>query len=144
MRTRQQRFLDEDTHQARCRWMRCGPGLFHNFCLCTTALFLADNPAATAVIRSLILLGARREDRKSTRLNSSHVAISYAVFCLKKKKQKHTGTHLLAFKPSRSTLHRQRPSSALPHVPSVATFPPTTPRPTPPLSSLSTLPSAPV
>src|SRR5271166_6837643 len=28
----------------------------------------------------------RRLDRKSTRLNSSHVAISYAVFCLKKKK----------------------------------------------------------
>src|SRR5690625_7057588 len=27
-----------------------------------------------------------RKDRKSTRLNSSHVAISYAVFCLKKKK----------------------------------------------------------
>src|SRR5690625_5566900 len=27
---------------------------------------------------------AKREDRKSTRLNSSHVAISYAVFCLKK------------------------------------------------------------
>src|SRR5690625_6514282 len=29
-------------------------------------------------------LGAPVEDRKSTRLNSSHVAISYAVFCLKK------------------------------------------------------------
>src|SRR5699024_7294691 len=28
---------------------------------------------------------AKREDRKSTRLNSSHVSISYAVFCLKKK-----------------------------------------------------------
>src|SRR5690606_41839431 len=28
----------------------------------------------------------RREDRKSTRLNSSHVKISYAVFCLKKKR----------------------------------------------------------
>src|SRR5438874_9553007 len=28
------------------------------------------------------------EDRKSTRLNSSHVEISYAVFCLKKKKKK--------------------------------------------------------
>src|SRR5699024_11679201 len=28
------------------------------------------------------------EDRKSTRLNSSHVSISYAVFCLKKKKEK--------------------------------------------------------
>src|SRR5699024_11304160 len=27
----------------------------------------------------------RRQDRKSTRLNSSHVSISYAVFCLKKK-----------------------------------------------------------
>src|SRR5207302_6133242 len=31
-------------------------------------------------------LDAAREDRKSTRLNSSHVKISYAVFCLKKKK----------------------------------------------------------
>src|SRR3712207_8918965 len=30
----------------------------------------------------------RREDRKSTRLNSSHANISYAVFCLKKKKIK--------------------------------------------------------
>src|SRR5207249_10067521 len=30
----------------------------------------------------------RHEDRKSTRLNSSHVSISYAVFCLKKKKKK--------------------------------------------------------
>src|SRR5207249_5250230 len=29
----------------------------------------------------------RRTDRKSTRLNSSHVSISYAVFCLKKKKR---------------------------------------------------------
>src|SRR5690242_21555126 len=29
----------------------------------------------------------RRPDRKSTRLNSSHMSISYAVFCLKKKKQ---------------------------------------------------------
>src|SRR5690625_7035320 len=31
---------------------------------------------------------SEKEDRKSTRLNSSHVAISYAVFCLKKKKRK--------------------------------------------------------
>src|SRR3954452_25638038 len=35
--------------------------------------------------------GSRREDRKSTRLNSSHVRISYAVFCLKKKKHDHEG-----------------------------------------------------
>src|SRR5690349_21905910 len=34
-------------------------------------------------------LGARSADRKSTRLNSSHVEISYAVFCLKKKKKKY-------------------------------------------------------
>src|SRR5215510_13059142 len=34
-------------------------------------------------------------DRKSTRLNSSHVAISYAVFCLKKKKQTHPLTIIL-------------------------------------------------
>src|SRR5699024_12765020 len=36
-----------------------------------------------------------RQDRKSTRLNSSHVSISYAVFCLKKKKKtkKHTPEH---------------------------------------------------
>src|SRR5690554_7054930 len=32
--------------------------------------------------------GRLRPDRKSTRLNSSHVRISYAVFCLKKKKNK--------------------------------------------------------
>src|SRR5207302_5665923 len=32
--------------------------------------------------------GDHGEDRKSTRLNSSHVKISYAVFCLKKKKNK--------------------------------------------------------
>src|SRR5947207_11423534 len=31
----------------------------------------------------------RLVDRKSTRLNSSHTVISYAVFCLKKKKKKH-------------------------------------------------------
>src|SRR5690625_5670186 len=33
-----------------------------------------------------------RKDRKSTRLNSSHVAISYAVFCLKKKKTSQQNT----------------------------------------------------
>src|SRR5436190_15940503 len=33
-------------------------------------------------------------DRKSTRLNSSHTVISYAVFCLKKKKKKHISRNL--------------------------------------------------
>src|SRR5690349_23889702 len=44
--------------------------------------FVNEKPVATAVIALLSLLGL---DRKSTRLNSSHVEISYAVFCLKKK-----------------------------------------------------------
>src|SRR5207253_9273188 len=38
-----------------------------------------------AVARALSNLASGVKDRKSTRLNSSHVAISYAVFCLKKK-----------------------------------------------------------
>src|SRR5690606_42065444 len=33
-----------------------------------------------------VIVEQRQQDRKSTRLNSSHVKISYAVFCLKKKK----------------------------------------------------------
>src|SRR5690349_22419470 len=36
----------------------------------------------------IVALGPDDIDRKSTRLNSSHVEISYAVFCLKKKKKK--------------------------------------------------------
>src|SRR2546430_6722981 len=40
---------------------------------------------AKAVVGAMLDLG-RHRDRKSTRLNSSHSQISYAVFCLKKKK----------------------------------------------------------
>src|SRR5438874_8115993 len=45
-----------------------------------------------------VAMGAGKEDRKSTRLNSSHVEISYAVFCLKKKKDDETygGTFVVA------------------------------------------------
>src|SRR3712207_7986028 len=47
--------------------------------------------ASVAVLLEVLLdLG---EDRKSTRLNSSHANISYAVFCLKKKKDKSTHHH---------------------------------------------------
>src|SRR2546426_7734612 len=38
--------------------------------------------------------GVQHLDRKSTRLNSSHLVISYAVFCLKKKKHKYNRTDL--------------------------------------------------
>src|SRR5690242_21306848 len=41
---------------------------------------------ARALIPVLSAYGVTRVDRKSTRLNSSHMSISYAVFCLKKKK----------------------------------------------------------
>src|SRR5690625_6812805 len=40
-----------------------------------------------ALVLTIIAALKTFEDRKSTRLNSSHVAISYAVFCLKKKKE---------------------------------------------------------
>src|SRR3712207_7707903 len=43
-----------------------------------------------ATPRERTLFGFPGIDRKSTRLNSSHANISYAVFCLKKKKKKHT------------------------------------------------------
>src|SRR3712207_7420256 len=42
---------------------------------------------AGAVVVAVVIAG--EEDRKSTRLNSSHANISYAVFCLKKKKHFH-------------------------------------------------------
>src|SRR5690242_20879217 len=47
------------------------------------------NNARLATIQQSQSAPARRgTDRKSTRLNSSHMSISYAVFCLKKKKKK--------------------------------------------------------
>src|SRR5688500_19582693 len=51
---------------------------------------VADAPAA-ALIASSDGRGDQG-DRKSTRLNSSHLVISYAVFCLKKKKETQSGT----------------------------------------------------
>src|SRR5256885_5001392 len=44
-------------------------------------------PNAEAIIRQILYGNEWFRDRKSTRLNSSHLVISYAVFCLKKKKQ---------------------------------------------------------
>src|SRR2546430_6680787 len=43
-----------------------------------------------------LLVSWRRQDRKSTRLNSSHSQISYAVFCLKKKKDAVQLVHCVA------------------------------------------------
>src|SRR5438132_5318034 len=56
------------------------------------------DPSFTAFWDSLpdILAAKDLRDRKSTRLNSSHTVISYAVFCLKKKKNKQTTTTIQA------------------------------------------------
>src|SRR3712207_7107798 len=53
-----------------------------------------DREGGAARERAPRCLAPQREDRKSTRLNSSHANISYAVFCLKKKKT-HQTTSLL-------------------------------------------------
>src|SRR5258708_25577230 len=54
-----------------------------------------SSPAAPMHRRFHLRLAADERDRKSTRLNSSHQIISYAVFCLKKKKKNtHIGTTL--------------------------------------------------
>src|SRR5690348_17764095 len=64
-----------------------------------TTLFRSRQGVLQSVRRNFPGLGERRlrqlrrtvdvQDRKSTRLNSSHPSISYAVFCLKKKKKTH-------------------------------------------------------
>src|SRR5438034_6912626 len=43
-------------------------------------------PSASGLAANSVSVSGNSEDRKSTRLNSSHTVISYAVFCLKKKK----------------------------------------------------------
>src|SRR5690349_23885712 len=57
-----------------------------------------DSRQCSRVHKRLICLRARakQSDRKSTRLNSSHVEISYAVFCLKKKNETDYSRQLLA------------------------------------------------
>src|SRR5690349_23800975 len=61
---------------------RCGDAID------ATAREIARSRAVAARTMIAPAMEKRRLDRKSTRLNSSHVEISYAVFCLKKKKNK--------------------------------------------------------
>src|SRR2546427_12097089 len=49
---------------------------------------MSQAPAGTATVLLTAVRASTSRDRKSTRLNSSHSQISYAVFCLKKKKTK--------------------------------------------------------
>src|SRR5690625_2746420 len=76
-----QAFIDEDaTHLATLQTMYQEWPFFHSTINnLQMALMKADMNSAKEYLELV--------DRKSTRLNSSHVAISYAVFCLKKKKK---------------------------------------------------------
>src|SRR5438094_7224355 len=70
-----------------------GRDLQNTLKLCFGAVALASNRECLTKEHSDgsvpgIILKITRQDRKSTRLNSSHRTISYAVFCLKKKKKK--------------------------------------------------------
>src|SRR5438132_8361116 len=49
--------------------------------------------AVASGVDAVVCSGDKLLDRKSTRLNSSHTVISYAVFCLKKKKTEHNFIH---------------------------------------------------
>src|SRR5207253_8364316 len=66
-----------------------------------TTLFRSVRVPVSACASLLVVLAGVQDpgnvgtDRKSTRLNSSHVAISYAVFCLKKKKK--TSTNIRSY-----------------------------------------------
>src|SRR5207249_7235527 len=76
----------------------------------------ASLPRSSAASRNVSGLepaeGYSRVDRKSTRLNSSHVSISYAVFCLKKKK-KTNNTILIDLHSNAVTIHVSRDNRTL-------------------------------
>src|SRR5471030_3393071 len=57
------------------------------------------DPGAAAVLRL---------DRKSTRLNSSHLGISYAVFCLKKKKKTKSNNNKKKNKTRKTETHKEK------------------------------------
>src|SRR5580704_8550343 len=75
-------------HRLRARGHLSESGWFDLSLAAFSSLFLSlwrGRPIATIKLGNWSELGSIR-DRKSTRLNSSHPSISYAVFCLKKKK----------------------------------------------------------
>src|SRR5256885_3854175 len=61
----------------------CRSTLIRGVCTSAGDVRPSASPASTVAVKSPTVV----QDRKSTRLNSSHLVISYAVFCLKKKKK---------------------------------------------------------
>src|SRR5256885_6399911 len=86
-------------------WSNGVPALRHRSSRACNSLSLAGGSSMSASFASTTITVPRFEDRylnldrKSTRLNSSHLVISYAVFCLKKKKQQEYTTHNLFITP---------------------------------------------
>src|SRR5256885_13240755 len=73
------------------------------------AAYLARQEQAAAAPVIAALHAQIRQDRKSTRLNSSHLVISYAVFCLKKKKNQSSGaTTVSSFRLPRQPIVSRR------------------------------------
>src|SRR2546430_13098285 len=76
---------------------------------------------AGAISETKVLVRARI-DRKSTRLNSSHSQISYAVFCLKKKNHDQSHSHRAMLQPHHQKHHHRPPphdtTQYLPKLPS--------------------------
>src|SRR3989442_7850819 len=70
-------------HDALPIWF--SPPLMLRFAVDDLKAYYLEAGAAGSAKPSSRQLGGARRDRKSTRLNSSHVRISYAVFCLQKK-----------------------------------------------------------
>src|SRR3712207_7286380 len=67
----------------------CGTSAFRSI------LAVAAGEVPQYVVNREVLDHPRLRDRKSTRLNSSHANISYAVFCLKKKRTRHDVSWIL-------------------------------------------------
>src|SRR3712207_8231598 len=76
---------------------------------CNACVKRAMENALPSCVADLHRLVRRGLDRKSTRLNSSHANISYAVFCLKKKNKQHdhhiSTSHVLTLVTSSHIIH---------------------------------------
>src|SRR5438445_11858918 len=81
------RVTDEYILAFRELWTNDNPSFNGKYCNFSDVIFL-PKPIQKPTIPIWIGGHSKQADRKSTRLNSSHANISYAVFCLKKKKKK--------------------------------------------------------
>src|SRR5438132_6046040 len=70
----------------------------------TRDVSISKSPILQSILQSLFVSHSDR-DRKSTRLNSSHTVISYAVFCLKKKKKQKNKIKQFITRPQRQQQH---------------------------------------